>query len=375
MAYFAGIPLNDPRNQSAANYTASQFSNSAWYNQLRMYNPNLAYITNSAQTTGIASFGTSGLQNSAFAANAAKAGLPANFFMSNPTNGQAQSYLDGNGGNTKYHALQFELRRRMSSGLLVQGSYNRQLSRRGFSWTSLRDSWQYIDSTGGPIHSLKFNWVYELPFGQGRRFGSGAGYWKNLLIGGWEFDGVGRLQSGARFNFGDFRLVGMTEKDLQNMFKIYKVNDAAGKTRVYMLPQDVIEQSIIALTTASASTANGFSGAAPSGRYLAPASGPDCVQYLAGNCPGTSLARIVSGPWYNKWDFSFVKRIPVKGGMRIEARMDLYNVFDAINFIAVGVPNTRTSLSNWEVSSAARDLNASQDAGGRITQFGLRFTW
>jgi hypothetical protein len=62
------------------------------------------------------------------------------------------------------------------------------------------------------------------------------------------------------------------------------------------------------------------------------------------------------------------------GGSRfIEARMDLYNVFDNINFNPVGVGSS--SLSSWEVTSAARDLNASQDAGGRITSFGLRFSW
>jgi hypothetical protein len=32
-------------------------------------------------------------------------------------------------------------------------------------------------------------------------------------------------------------------------------------------------------------------------------------------------------------------------------------------------------MSAWEVTGGARDLNASQDAGGRITQFGLRITW
>ena len=33
------------------------------------------------------------------------------------------------------------------------------------------------------------------------------------------------------------------------------------------------------------------------------------------------------------------------------------------------------SSSNWQVTSAATDANASQDPGGRITQFGLRFIW
>jgi hypothetical protein len=34
-----------------------------------------------------------------------------------------------------------------------------------------------------------------------------------------------------------------------------------------------------------------------------------------------------------------------------------------------------SARSNWEVNSAASDLSASQDPGGRVTSFGLRFTW
>ena len=64
-----------------------------------------------------------------------------------------------------------------------------------------------------------------------------------------------------------------------------------------MLPQDVIQNSILALYTTSATTATGYAGALPTGRYLAPASGPDCVQYLGGHVPGHGDDRaIVTGP-------------------------------------------------------------------------------
>jgi hypothetical protein len=184
--------------------------------------------------------------------------------------------------------LQFELRRRMADGLLSRVAITSPC-RGQVELTSLRDNWQYVNSTGGPVHSIKLNWVFQLPFGRDRRFGSGVSKWMDLLIGGWEFDGLMRLQSGTRFNYGNFRLVGMSEKELQDMFKFYYVQDADGKERIYMLPQDVIENSILAIYTASASTASGYSGASPTGRYLAPASGPDCVQYLGGQCQGTSL--------------------------------------------------------------------------------------
>ena len=195
----------------------------------------------------------------------------------------------------------------------------------------------------------------------------------NAVIGGWEVDGVARFQSGQLFNIGGFRLVGMSQKDVQNMFKFYKRPDANGVTRIYMFPEDVIDQSIIAFNGWSATHPSGYTnGVVPTGKYFAPADSPDCVQYLAGDC--APLAVVINAPWYGKTDFAFAKRFSVGGGRTIEARMDLYNVFDNINFSPVGV-STGSSRSSWEVTGAARDLNASQDAGGRITSFALRFSW
>jgi hypothetical protein len=119
-------------------------------------------------------------------------------------------------------------------------------------------------------------------------------------------------------------------------------------------------------------------------RYLAPASGPDCASYSVGgsnsvDCLGTkgavpgSTRRIVTGPMYWKVDMSFVKRIPVWKNVRVEARMDLFNIFNTINYI----PNFAmgSQLTSWQVTAGYQDINASQDPGGRVTSFGLRVTW
>ena len=302
--------------------------------------------------------------------------------MPNPAVAQGNAYMETSGGNTRYNAMQIELRRRMSQGLLVQGSYSYSFGRKTWQWSSLRDdTWHYVPSTGGPDHAFKLNWVYELPFGQGKKWGSGAGGFLNAVIGGWEWDGVARVQTGDKFNYGGFRLVGMSDDEFQDIFKFYHETGADGKERVYMFPQDVIQNSILALYTGSATSATGYSGALPTGRYIAPASGPDCVQYLAGMCPGTAETRIVTGPMYWKVDMSFVKRFQLPRRMVVEARMDLFNVFDTINFNAIGStgPGNTTGMGStvtaWQVTSAATDVNASQDPGGRITSFGLRFTW
>ena len=361
MAYFKGYPLNDPRNQDPANYTNSEFSNSSCYGNLSMYGPSV---------TGLIGTGTTGFQNGIGTgtgrdANRIAAGLPINFFMPNPALAQGAAYLETSAGNTRYNSVQFELRRRMSAGFLIQGSYVYQFGRQSWSQRSMREDWFYVPSTGGMDHTVKANWVYELPFGRGKKWGSGVSALVDGFIGGWEVDGIVRVQSGIKANYGGYRLVGMTEDEFADMFKFYHVIDpttldanGAPMDRVYMLPQDVIQQSIIALYQTTSTTATGYTNnVTPSGRYLAPASGPDCVNYNPGGpegviCPGTKQGtetRIVTGPMYWKVDMSFVKRIPVWKNVRVEARMDLFNIFNTINYI----PNFAmgSSVTAWQVTA------------------------
>ncbi len=152
----------------------------------------------------------------------------------------------------------------------------------------------------------------------------------------------------------------MTDSDPKKMFKTQERRDASGTERISMLPQDVIEQSIIALYNASATPPTGRSGAAPTGRYIAPASSPDCVQAYPGQC--APLYHFVRGPWITTFDLALVKRFAVGKKMRLEARMDLYNVFDTVNFVPVtGLGST---MRGWEVTQGWSDVNASQHAGG-----------
>lgn len=49
---------------------------------------------------------------------------------------------------------------------------------------------------------LVMSYVYELPFGKGRRFANSANGLVNEIIGGWQFSGVQRYQSGIPISFG-----------------------------------------------------------------------------------------------------------------------------------------------------------------------------
>jgi hypothetical protein len=45
-------------------------------------------------------------------------------------------------------------------------------------------------------HQFNANFSYQLPFGNGQRFGSGASGWMNQVIGGWQWNGIVNAQGG-----------------------------------------------------------------------------------------------------------------------------------------------------------------------------------
>ena len=318
LAYLTG--RTDVTNTSA--YGNSLFASSTFVNELATYNPDPHGAANSLDA------------DAARRANALAAGLPANFLVTNP-NYLGGAELIGNGGYTNYNSLQLELRKRLSRGLQFQTSYvlGRALASNRYSLRTPRRSVLQTGNEGGVTHALKANWTYELPFGQGRRFASGAGPILDRIIGGWSFDGVARIQSGRMLDFGNVRLVGMSVDDLQDMFKLRFDHD--GKV-IYNLPEDVIENTVRAWNT-SATSPTGYSNrGVPEGRYIAPANGPDCIEtgFTAGDdanvgygdCGLNSV--VVTGPTLFRFDLSAVKRVPIKGRLNFEFRAEFLNAFN-----------------------------------------------
>ena len=109
--------------------------------------------------------------------------------------------------------------------------------------------------------------------GNPREAGSvNASYLANGLVGGWEIDDNARFQSGLILTFQNVRPVSMNDQELQKIYKIYKVPDSTGKTRIYMLPSEFIQNTINAFNT-SATTATGYASTPPTGAYFAPPNG------------------------------------------------------------------------------------------------------
>src|SRR5688572_22132768 len=118
--------------------------------------------------------------------------------------------------SSNYNSLQMRLEKRFSKGLSAMVSY---------TWgEALTDAPDHISTSGGGAgidtgvfrepqdgnnlraergpaefdvtHRLVASYIWELPFGRGRRFGSQWGSAANLLLGGWQLTGIHALQSG-----------------------------------------------------------------------------------------------------------------------------------------------------------------------------------
>jgi hypothetical protein len=58
----------------------------------------------------------------------------------------------------------------------------------------------YAPSDFNASHQLNSNWVWELPFGRGKRWGSDSSRFSDALLGGWSLSGILRLSSGFPFS-------------------------------------------------------------------------------------------------------------------------------------------------------------------------------
>ena len=370
----------------AAYVNVGQFTNTTRLGQL---NPNFA------NPVGFAT----ALQNG-FLANGVNAGFAENFFVVNPTIGllagiQAVS-LTTNDVNTWYDAMQLELRRRFSGGLLLQASYTWSKSLTNLYASSqnslgqpltLREDNEALEKYRAPQdlrHSFKANWIYELPFGRGKWFGGDAQGLTHHLIGGWEWHGTARIQSGRPFALGNVQLVGMTADELQQSIDARRQPNRT----VTFLPDDIILNTRRAFNVSATGAGFGALGA-PTGRYIAPANSNGCLQAFPGQCGFANL--ILEGPRFVRSDMSLVKKLHFSERTNIEFRVEVLNVFNNINFLVggtaalddprltgtnLGLQTPNYGAANFgQITAAYQDISTTNDPGGRPVQFVFRFNF
>jgi Carboxypeptidase regulatory-like domain len=314
-----------------------------------------------------------------------------NFFVMNPQTIGGGAFIMTNGTDTQFHAFQIEARRRLSNGLLVQGSYQfgKGLSNTYGSSSSvstgtrtLRD----LNQDKGPSpwdirHSFKLDWLYELPIGPGRAFLNGRTPVISKVLEGWQTGGVVRIQSGpvflltggrATFNQNEAGVIlhNISTKQLQDLVRIRKttVCDPSCHGVVLWLPDSIIANSQAAFEVGGKTLAN----LDPNAPYIGPPT-----------TPGELGARIyLYGPMTARFDLNLVKRTRITERVNVEARMQLLNAFNRANFfILSATSDARTVSVNssglGQTRAAYRDFTVSgtNDPGGRLIEFQFRLNF
>lgn len=358
-----------------AAYTGTNWTNATFQAFLAARAPNPIGMVRNTSNSGL-------MDSATFRANALAAGIPSNFFMANPDllNG---ANIRTNLQDSKYNSLQTVFNRRFSGGFSAQASY---VFGKGYLTqfetvrqdpVFYRDVSTFQTPAGDVTHAFKLNAVYE------PTWGAGSGGAMERLKHGWSFGVATRVQSGRLLDIGNVRLVGMTQNDVQDMFKL-RFDDAGRK--VWMLPQDVIDNTIAAFNV-SATSPTGYSGTVPSGRYFAPANGPDCIELDNGSDLGACGVRslVVTGPMFRQTDIRVSKRTKLVGSTNFEIGFEMLNAFNQANFVPVtgfANPNTTNSLNNngFFNSSGAAINNYEVTAltgtnTARVMQIVTRFNW
>jgi hypothetical protein len=129
----------------------------------------------------------------------------------------ASLYAWSSTGRSNYNAGQFMLRHRASHGLswdfnytysksIDMGSNAERISLfQNFGYASqiinaFNPGQNRAVSDFDMTHQINSNWVYELPFGRGQRWGSSSNWFVNGILGGWSLSGLYRWSSGLPFS-------------------------------------------------------------------------------------------------------------------------------------------------------------------------------
>ena len=137
--------------------------------------------------------------------------------------------------------------------------------------------------------------------------------WVDGIVGGWVWSGTTRIQSGDLIDLGNVRVVGMTRAGSAR-----RVPAAQGRRRTSSTRgRRTSSTNTIKAYSTSATSPTGYGASdAPTGRYFAPANGPDCIETINGNygdCGVRTLHRDGTDPLPHGLEPAQEHQLPAQG--------------------------------------------------------------
>jgi hypothetical protein len=242
--------------------------------------------------------------------------------------------LYSSGAESRYNALQITGRKRMSHGLMLEGSYTFAKSEEiGLSHQNSYDidmSWALANYD--IAHRFVISYLYELPFGRGRRFGSAAPGIVDAVIGGWQFNGITTIQSGTPLS--------ITANNTAGIFGARTQPNNNGKDPRLDGP-------------AESRLSKWFDTSV----YSQPAA------FTFGN--ETNFSPVLRAHGVRNFDLSLFKNLVITSAVRAQFRVEALNAFNRVQF----------SSPNQSVTSSSFGVVSGQANAPRQLQFGFKLLW
>ncbi len=272
----------------------------------------------------------------------------------NPLLGSSQGWYYV--GTSSYHAMSLSLLKRARRGLTFKTSYtwgkvldinsaNLVNGADNEAPTTLNRFNRRLDK--GPasfslLHQFNTNFSYQLPFGNGKAFGSGATGWVDKLIGGWQWNSIFVANSG-------FPITPQVGSNRSGTGDTGRLPDRPSWN------PDFKGTAIL-----------GVKEFKKTGRYYDPNA---FLLPMAGTFGNVGRGQL-RGPGFLNVDTSLFKRIPLKERLNLQFRTEIFNVLNHANF---DTPNLIV-FGGTNISSTAGVITSTTTNGnGRQIQFALRF--
>ena len=248
--------------------------------------------------------------------------------------------VTGSDSNSNYNALQATIRQRLRAGLEFTANYTYSKALTddiGFYGVSNSNSLQYYQqnandfkSEWGPAgfdvrHALNVTGEYDLPFGRGKRFGSGWNRVVDAGIGGWKL-------SGSNVSYSGFPLTVSSPAHYSQL--VYAFTGAARPNQ--LRPLQVAHRSVGAYYGTNVQSINGI----PQPGYACPPN-QDNGTCVFSEQPSDSFGDVrpnsLRAPGYEQVDMAIFKSFDLFGEHHMDFRADFFNM---LNIASYGTPDS-----------------------------------
>jgi Carboxypeptidase regulatory-like domain/TonB dependent receptor len=265
---------------------------------------------------------------------------------------------------SNYNSLQVRLEKRFSHGLQYEAAYTFAHALDNASSASLGSvnngdfqdqrfpNANYSNADFDVRHRFVFSYVYDLPFGRGRRFAGNRSGVVNQILGNWQMTGVFSAATGNYYTATDIVSVANADCGGTVGFNCARPNLVGNPNATPCVPGTLFNTCAFAHND---------------------------VQGTFGNAG----RNIIQGPGYKTWDTSLVKQFPIREQMHLEFRAEFFNTLNHVNYLFGqfgGIsaeptpleldPNNINTPANPQASSFGHPLSARDP---RQVQFALKF--